>query len=75
MQNLTEIRQCLWGWRRNIFNGHTFAIQGVRALLCACFQKECIFYGTLGLGFPAVRVHVVQPKENSAPCLFFCPCG
>ena len=56
MQNLIEIPQCLRRWRRKIFNGHAFVIQGVRALSCACFQKECIFYGTLGFG--GLRLYV-----------------
>ena len=67
MQNLTEISQCLQRWHQKIFIGHAFAIQGVRALSCACFQKECIFSGALGLGVYScacvcVCVCVVHPK-------------
>ena len=50
MQTLTEILQCLPRWRHKVSIGHTLAIQGVRALSCACFQKQCTFYGALGLG-------------------------
>ena len=50
MQNLTEILQCVRRWHRKLFIGHTVAIQAVRALPCACFHKECVFYSALGLG-------------------------
>ena len=49
-------------------------IQGVRALLCACFQKECIVYTALRLGVygctcaRAARVRVVHPKHMATLC-------
>ena len=65
VQNLIEIRQCLRRWRYKIFTGHTFAIQGVRALSCACFQKECICVQCPWVwGLTAVRVGVVHPKKT-----------
>ena len=50
MENLTEIRQCLWRRRRKFSVGSPLLIEGVRALSHTCFPKVCIFYGALGLG-------------------------
>ena len=66
MQNWTEIRQCLRCWRPKIFMGHTFAIQVVRALWCACFQKKVHFFRRPGFG--GLRLYVrawCTPRTSS----------
>ena len=71
VQNLIEIRQCLRRWRCKIFTGHTFAIQGVRALSCACFQKECISVQCPGFGglrlYVYFRIVVTELWSNGNP--------
>ena len=70
MQKMTEICQCLRRWHSNIFIGHTFAIQGVRALSCTCFQKEYIFYGALGLGVYGCTCACGAPQAVSSQIHF-----